>query len=125
MHDVVAPRLLVVAHGTASAAGSATTARLVDEVRVARPSIAVDLCFLDVVDPRLPDVLDDRPTVVVPALLSTGFRVQTAIPAAAAPHPATRVARHLGPDDRLVTALIDRLGAVAAAAAARPVGGGR
>ena len=119
-----APRLLLVAHGTASAAGSATTARLTDAVRTARPSIPVDLCFLDVVDPRLPDVLDDRPTVLVPLLLSTGYHVQTDIPAAVAPYPATRVARHLGPDDRLVTLLLDRLGPVPAGAGVALVGAG-
>ena len=123
MHDD-APRLLVVAHGTASVAGSATTAALIDAVRAARPSIAVDLCFLDVARPRLADVLDDRPTVVVPLLLSTGYHVQTDIPAAVAPHPAVRVARHLGPDDRLVDALADRLGPVPAAARLVLVGAG-
>ena len=103
------PRLLAVAHGTASPAGSATTARLVDAIRAARPDVAVDLCFLDVVAPRLPDVLDERPTIVVPLLLSTGYHVQTDIPAAVAGYPAVRVARHLGPDPLLVDALLDRL----------------
>jgi len=119
-----APRLLLVAHGTASAAGSATSARLMAAVRTARPSIDVDLCFLDVVDPRLPDVLDDRPTVLVPVLLSTGYHVQTDIPAAVAPYPATRVARHLGPDDRLVTVLLDRLGPIPPAVRVTLVGAG-
>jgi sirohydrochlorin ferrochelatase len=102
-------RLLVVAHGTASAEGSATTARLVDAVRAARPETDVDLCFLDVVEPRLADVVDDRPTVVVPLLLSTGYHVLTDIPAAVAAHRAVRVARHLGPDPLLADALLDRL----------------
>ena len=103
------PRLLVVAHGTASPQGSATTARLVDAIRTARPHIAVELCFLDVVTPRLGDVLDDRATVAVPLLLSTGYHVQTDIPAAVAPFPAVRVSRHLGPDPLLVDVLLDRL----------------
>jgi sirohydrochlorin ferrochelatase len=102
-------RMLVVAHGTASAEGSATTVRLVDAIRAARPRAAVDLCFLDVVAPRLSEVLDDRPTVVVPLLLSTGYHVQTDIPAAVAPHPTARVARHLGPDPLLADVLVDRL----------------
>jgi len=119
-----APRLLVVAHGTASAAGAATTARLIDAVRAARPSTPVALCFLDVVDPRLAAVLDERPTVLVPLLLSTGFHVQTDIPAAVEPHLATRVARHLGPDDRLVSVLLDRLGPVPAGARVALVGAG-
>jgi sirohydrochlorin ferrochelatase len=108
-HSPDAPRLLLVAHGTASPAGAATTARLRDSIHAARPSTEVDLCFLDVVDPRLADALDDRPTVVVPLLLSTGYHVQTDIPAAVAPHPHVRVARHLGPHALLVDALMDRL----------------
>jgi len=123
-HNDALPRLLLVAHGTASPAGSATTARLVDALRAARPTIPVDLCFLDVVAPRLPDVLDDRPTVLVPLLLSTGYHVQTDIPAAVAAFPAVRVARHLGPDDRLVDALVDRLGPVPGAARIVLVGAG-
>jgi sirohydrochlorin ferrochelatase len=110
MHDN-APRLLVVAHGTAAEAGAATTARLVEAVRAARPDVPVDLCFLDVVAPRLPDALDERPTVVAPLLLSTGYHVESDIPAAIAPYPAARVARHLGPHPLLVDALVDRLGA--------------
>ena len=107
-----APRLLVVAHGTASPAGSTTTRRLLDAVRAARPSVPVELCFLDVASPRLPDVLDERPTVAVPLLLSTGYHVQADIPAAVAPYPAVRVGRHLGPHPLLVEALLDRLGPV-------------
>jgi sirohydrochlorin ferrochelatase len=108
MHDN-APRLLVVAHGTASPAGAATTARLVDAIRATRPGTRVDLCFLDVITPRLPEVLDDRPAVVVPLLLSTGYHVQADIPAAVEKYPSTRVARHLGPHPLLVDALVDRL----------------
>ena len=105
--------LIAVAHGTASAAGSATTARLIEAVRAARPDVPVELCFLDVASPRLPDTLaarGDGPAVVVPVLLSTGYHVQSDIPAAIAPYPAARVARHLGPHPLLVDALVDRLG---------------
>ena len=109
----VPPRLLAVAHGTASAAGSATTHGLVDAIRVARPRTAVDLCFLDVAEPRLPNMLDERPTVVVPLLLSTGYHVHSDIPGALERYPHARVARHLGPDPLLVDALADRLGALA------------
>src|SRR4051812_47031522 len=114
MHDI-APRLLVVAHGTASVAGAATTARLVDAVRAVRPPVEADLCFLDVASPRLSETLaamDERPTVVVPLLLSTGYHVQADIPSIVAPHLAVRVARHLGPHPLLVEALVDRLGTV-------------
>jgi sirohydrochlorin ferrochelatase len=53
--------------------------------------------------------LDQQPTVVVPLLLSTGYHVQTDIPAAVANHPSVKVARHLGPDPLLVDVLLDRL----------------
>jgi sirohydrochlorin ferrochelatase len=115
-----APRLLAVAHGTASAAGAATTARLVEAVQAARPRIPVQLCFLDVVGPRLAAALAalDGPAVVVPVLLSTGYHVQSDIPAAVAPYPDVRVARHLGPHPLLVEALLDRLDGNTAAATA-------
>jgi sirohydrochlorin ferrochelatase len=114
MHETV-PRLLVVAHGTASPTGSATTARLVDAVRAARPDRVVDLAFLDVVEPRLPDVLDDRLTVLVPLLLSTGYHVRSDIPAAVSGRPNVHIARHLGPHPLLVEALADRLAELPAA----------
>jgi sirohydrochlorin ferrochelatase len=103
------PRLLVVAHGTASPEGSATTSAVVDRIRAARPGVRVDLCFLDVAVPRLPDALDDSPTVLVPLLLSTGYHVQSDIPATIAPFSNVRVARHLGPHGLLIDALVDRL----------------
>jgi sirohydrochlorin ferrochelatase len=109
MHDK--PALLVVAHGTKSAAGSATTAALLTAIAAARPDVSVSLCFLDVVGPSLPDALElaSGPTVVLPLLLSTGFHVLTDIPAAVASRPGVVIARHLGPDPLLVDALVDRL----------------
>ena len=106
-----APRLLLVAHGTASPAGMATMQRLLDAIRAARAGTRVDLAFLDVVEPRLASALSDEPTVVVPLLLSTGYHVQTDIPALVASYPHTRVARHLGPDPLVIRALTDRLDA--------------
>lgn len=106
-----APRLLVAAHGTASAAGSATTAALVAAVADALPGVAVSACFLDVVGPSLAEALAAAPgpAVVVPLLLSTGYHVQTDIPAAVAAQPGARVAAHLGPDPLVVSALAERL----------------
>ena len=103
-------RLLVVAHGTRSPSGRATVGRILAAVAAARPTITVELAYLDVLSPTLPMKLDDRPTVVVPLLLSTGYHVQTDIPDAVAAFPATTVTPHLGPDDLLVDALSDRLG---------------
>jgi sirohydrochlorin ferrochelatase len=106
--------LLLTAHGTASPSGSATTAQLCDAVRAARPGQPVELCFLDVVRPSLSEALDrlaGQETTVVPLLLSAGYHVQTDIPTAVAERSSVRVARHLGPDRLLVTALADRLAA--------------
>jgi sirohydrochlorin ferrochelatase len=108
------PTLLLAAHGTHSAAGSATTAALLTAIATARPDVPVSLCFLDVAAPRLADALpaESRPTVVVPLLLSTGFHVLQDIPAVVAGRPHVRVARHLGPDPLVIDALVDRLAAV-------------
>jgi sirohydrochlorin ferrochelatase len=108
------PTLLVAAHGTASPAGSATTAALVAAIAAARPDVAVSLCFLDVATPRLADALvaHSGPTVVVPLLLSAGFHVLTDIPSVVAGHSDVRVARHLGPDPLVVDALAARLALV-------------
>jgi sirohydrochlorin ferrochelatase len=98
-------------HGTRAAAGLQTTRELRDAVAAARPDTDVELCYLDVVDPRLSAVLaaDDRPAVVVPALLSTGFHVQHDIPDAIGQRPDTVLGRHLGPHPLLVDAMFDRL----------------
>jgi sirohydrochlorin ferrochelatase len=108
------PTLLVAAHGTRSAAGSATTAALVAAIAAARPDLDVGLCFLDVAAPSLADALSahPEPTVVVPLLLSSGFHVRTDIPAVVAGHRQVRVARHLGPDPLVLDAVLDRLAAV-------------
>ncbi|MEO8889777.1 MAG: CbiX/SirB N-terminal domain-containing protein, partial [Jatrophihabitantaceae bacterium] len=106
------PRLLLAAHGTESAAGARTTAAIVSAVGRERPTIAVSLGFLDVASPSLASALDalDGPVVVVPLLLSTGYHVQSDIPAVVAGRPDVRVARHLGPDRLIIDALVDRLG---------------
>jgi len=105
------PRLLVVAHGTRSPAGSATTSAFVAAVAGARPELHVDLCFLDVNTPTLTEALDatTAPTVVVPLLLSTGYHVQHDIPEAVRGRTQIAVARHLGPHPLLAEALAQRL----------------
>jgi sirohydrochlorin ferrochelatase len=105
------PRLLIAAHGTESAAGSATTAALTAAVAAAAPEVPIGLCFLDVVGPSLTDAMDaaDGPVVVVPLLLSTGYHVQSDIPAVASGRAGVRVAAHLGPDPLVVDALAARL----------------
>jgi len=120
-------RLLVVAHGTASTDGRATTEALVTAIAAARPGVGVGLCFLDVVEPSLPaalDALGPQPAVLVPLLLCTGYHVQTDIPAAVAHYPHVRVARHLGPHPLLIDVLLDRLGGMPAAGSLALVGAG-
>src|SRR5437763_1360413 len=109
------PVLMLAAHGTRSAAGLATTAALADAVRAARPSVPVELCFLDVLFPSLSEALDRlgaADVVVVPLLLSAGYHVTTDIPRTVAARPSVRVARHLGPDPLIVEAVADRVAAV-------------
>lgn len=104
--------LLIAAHGTRSAVGTATTQALVDAIARARPGASVSVCFLDVTAPSLRDALDDfgdRPVIVVPLILSAGYHVTTDIPNVVAGRPGVRVARHLGPDPTIVTAVADRL----------------
>jgi len=101
--------LLAAAHGTRSVAGLATIRALIDQVRRARPDLDVDLCFLDVLRPRLAERLDATPgpAVVVPVLLSAGYHVLDDIPATAAAR--ARIARHLGPHPSITQVLAERL----------------
>jgi sirohydrochlorin ferrochelatase len=113
MKDQPMVELLLVAHGTRSATGSATTSALVDAIGAARAEVSVRLCFLDVIRPSLAEALAQTraPTVLVPLLLSTGYHTVTDIPRAVAGRPDVAVADHLGPDELLVDVLVDRLAA--------------
>ena len=111
MPDPSPAALIVVAHGTTSPVGSATTRRIADAVAARRSDVEVDLCFLDIDSPDLAAALDRQrgPVIVVPLLLSTGYHVQTDIPAIVAGRPQVRVARHLGPHPLLARAMAERL----------------
>ena len=115
--------LVAAVHGTRSAAGLATTEALIDRVRAVRPGLAVELCFLDVLRPRLTEQLEMTPgaVVVVPVLLSAGYHVRDDIPATVAAHRQIAVARHLGPHRLITRALLDRLTEVDAGAGAGAV----
>jgi sirohydrochlorin ferrochelatase len=116
----VAATLLLAAHGTRSVSGSATTAAVAAAVQAARPDVAVELCFLDVARPSLPEALDARAgrrVVVVPFLLSAGYHVNTEIPSIVEGRAEVLVARHLGPDRVVLAAVAQRL-----AEAAGPAG---
>ncbi|MEU6346786.1 CbiX/SirB N-terminal domain-containing protein, partial [Streptomyces sp. NPDC046977] len=108
-----APTLLTVAHGTRDPEGVAVTEALVARVHARLPGLRVELCFLDLVAPSLPEALArlDGEVVVVPLLLGAGYHLRVDIPAAlaAAPHLRARVAPALGPDPLLADVLTDRL----------------
>lgn len=117
-------RLVTVAHGTRTAAGNAVASSVTAAAgsRLGIPAVAsyVELC-----SPSFTSVMESpEPSVVVPLLLSTGYHVQSDIPAAVAARPRVRVARHLGPHALLADALIDRLGPLPAGATVALVGAG-
>jgi sirohydrochlorin ferrochelatase len=94
-----------------SAAGHEVLIALVRNVRARRPGLPVALGFVDVLLPYVEDVLDSLrgPMVIVPALLSSGYHVKADIPKAVRKRRGAAVARHLGPDPLLTTALVDQL----------------
>jgi sirohydrochlorin ferrochelatase len=110
---VTGPVLLAVAHGTRSATGRAQICALVHTVAARRPELDVRLAYLDVQHPRLPEVTRrlDRPTVVVPLLLSSGYHVRVDIGAAVARLSDAVATAALGPDPLLVEVLGHRIAA--------------
>lgn len=105
-----APPLVVVAHGTRSAAGRRQIGALAADVARRRPDLDVRLAFVDVQRPRLHDLmarLGGR-SVVVPLLLSSGYHVRVDIADAVAGVDAVATAP-VGPDPRLVELLAARI----------------
>jgi sirohydrochlorin ferrochelatase len=123
---VSAPALLAISHGTSSPSGQRAVATFVAAVARRRPEFTVLGGFVDVQRPDVDDVLaalrPDRPAVVVPLLLSAGYHVHVDLARSArgADRP-VRVARALGPDDRLVRLLASRLIAAGLASGDRVV----
>jgi len=106
------PALVAVAHGTREPAGREVIANLVDDVRRRLPGVEVITAWVELVEPGLREVMSgmQRPAVVVPLLLSTGYHVTVDVPAAAALCPApVHVAAPLGPDRYLARAMTARL----------------
>lgn len=106
-----APALIAIAHGTRDQAGVREIQRLVELVRQARPDVPVRLCWLELTEPLLRDVLPaiTGPVVAAPLLLSTGYHVKTDITAVLGDRPATVVAGPLGPDSRITAVVADRM----------------
>jgi len=114
-----APVLVGCSHGTDDPDGRTLVAGLLADVRRRRPDLDVREAFVDVQTPEVADVVtgalaDAGSAVVVPLLLSAGYHVHVDIAAAVAAPGAVATAA-LGPDDRLVAVLVDRLRAVGTA----------
>lgn len=120
--DRVPPVLVGCSHGTSDLTGRAVVRALLDDVRAARPDLDVREAFVDVQQPEVADVVTSvvapehdlpRDAVVVPLLLSGGFHVGVDIAESVADrgpgagHAAAGTP--LGPDERLVDLLADRL----------------
>jgi sirohydrochlorin ferrochelatase len=104
---------LLVAHGTRNPHGVRMIGDLAEAMTAALDQ-TVRVAFVDVLGPTPDEVLRtlrDEPTVLVPALLSSGYHVRSDIPrhVAASGHRAVMVTPALGPSSELTRAMLDRL----------------
>ena len=111
--------LVACAHGTRNPTGRRLIGELALAARALRPGLRTTAAFVDVQPPTVVDVVRGlasagTPAVVVPLLLSGGYHVHVDIAGAVAAHPGAVAARPLGPDQRLVDVLTDRLTAAGA-----------
>ena len=113
------PALLAISHGTASPAGQAAVAALVAAVADRLPDVTVQLGHVDVQQPDVEASLDSlpeaTPVVIVPLLLSAGYHVRVDLRKQTAGRGDVTIAPALGPDPRLVEALVARLAPLAPA----------
>lgn len=92
------PTLIAVAHGTRSPAGRRQIQELAAAVARRRPGLDVRLCYVDVQEPKVAEVVPAvRDAVVVPLLLSAGYHVRVDIAEAVA-GTGFPVTAPLGPD---------------------------
>jgi sirohydrochlorin ferrochelatase len=106
--------LVAISHGTSSPTGQLAVTRLVEAVSERLPFDTVTAGFVDVQQPDVPAALGalnpDKPAAIVPLLLSAGYHVHVDLASeAAGSDRVTAIARALGPDDRLVELLVERL----------------
>lgn len=107
--------LVVCAHGTRDPGGRAAVRAVVDEVASLLPEVAVHEAFVDVHGPFVAEVVaglasgEQLAGVVVPLLLAGGFHVHVDIAEAVGTRPDVVSTTALGPDDRLVDIVLDRL----------------
>lgn len=114
------PALVVCAHGTRDPQGREVVRETVAAVAERLPGVVVHEAHVDVHGPWVAEVVDsiplgDRVTgVVVPLLLAAGYHVHVDVADAVAGRPDVVATAALGPDDRLVDVVLDRLAAVGA-----------
>ncbi|HEY5854365.1 MAG TPA: sirohydrochlorin chelatase [Aldersonia sp.] len=106
-----APAFVLVAHGTRSTRGVDMIAAIADRVRERVGLVRV--AFVDVLGPSPSEVLADldRPAVVVPAFLASGYHVHSDVPREieASGHREVAVTQPLGPDPTLAAIVHARL----------------
>ncbi|MEY4262868.1 MAG: hypothetical protein RLY88_576 [Actinomycetota bacterium] len=102
--------LIAASHGTDNSSGALAISRLVTKVNEALNPADVREAFVDVQQPDVPTVLAqvDQATIV-PLLLATGYHVRQDIADAAFEHGQATITPALGPDQRLVDVLVQRL----------------
>lgn len=106
--------LVLVAHGTSDPAGRQAVTDLRSQVERLLPDVRVVGAYVDVQEPRLPDVVkmlarQQVRTVIVPVLLSTGYHMEVDVARAAEVSPLITAAPPLGPHPVLGEILRDRL----------------
>lgn len=108
-------RLVAVTHGAPSAANREAVIRLVDAVASERPDLGVSISFVDASNADVAASLAaeaEPDAVIVPLVLSAGFHVRTGLSLGLARiGGGARLAAELGPDDRIVSVLAERLDA--------------
>jgi sirohydrochlorin ferrochelatase len=108
-----APALVLVAHGTRHPGGGAVINGMAEQVAARLPGVPVTVGYADVHGPTVADALSgvDGPAVIVPAFLAAGYHVRVDVPrqAAESGHGRVALAAPLGPDPRVVSAVLDRL----------------
>lgn len=106
------PTLVLAAHGTRDPAGPPVLDALALAVADAS-EVATRVAYVDVIGPTVADVLAevDGPVVVVPAFLAAGYHVRVDLPrqVEACERGDVTIAPFLGPDERLLTAVAERL----------------
>lgn len=121
--------LIAASHGTDNIGGAKSISDLVKKVANSLPEVKVLEAFVDVQEPDVPAVFSEAASfgvtdiTIVPLLLATGYHVRQDIADAAfefnEAHSGTEVfiSPALGPDERMVEVLIQRLDEVGATAA--------